>query len=244
MEIIYNPWRGKEVTTRDLDALLNAKNSIEEIVKQAIAKIYYRSDTLPPDFFENGDLLMAGDILRQYVRQLLYIDQKQTPFIPEGLELPVKKLFPFTANGQPRQLLFGGVIDRVHRRGNTLYIVDYKTGAIDNKFESVAELFGEKQHPAVLQILLYSLTLHDRDKQPVVPLLYFLRNSYSETADFSLYDKGKGQAVTDVAAYSGELANAFSQTLSGFFDDQRPIVQTADTKQCEYCPYCAVCNKS
>jgi hypothetical protein len=244
MEIIYKPYLKKEVTAQDLDALLNAKNNIEEIVKQAIAAVYYQAATLPPDFYENGDLLMAADILRQYVRQLLHIDQKQMPFIPEGLELNVRKLFPFTANGQPRQLLFGGVIDRVHRRGNTLYVVDYKTGVIDNNFESVVELFGEKQHPAVLQILLYSLMMSDKAKQPVVPLLYFLRNSYSETADFSLYDKGKGQAVTDIADYAGELAGAFAHTLSGLFDDQRPIVQTTDTKRCEYCPYSVVCNKS
>ncbi|MDR2801625.1 MAG: PD-(D/E)XK nuclease family protein, partial [Prevotellaceae bacterium] len=195
MEIIYLPWLKKEVTAQDLEILLNAKNRIEEIVQQAVADVYYKAASLPPDFYENGDLLIAGDILHQYVRQVLYIDQKQTPFIPEGLELPVRKLFRFTANGQPRQLLFGGAIDRLHRRGNTLYIVDYKTGAIDNKFESIEELFGEKQHPAVLQILLYSLFEHQHTQQPVVPLLYFLRNSYSETADFSLYDKGKAQAV-------------------------------------------------
>ncbi|MDR3350888.1 MAG: PD-(D/E)XK nuclease family protein [Prevotellaceae bacterium] len=244
MEIIYTPWIKKEVTARELDALLNAKNNIEEIVKQAIAAAYYQSDTLPPDFFENGDLLMAGDILHKYVRQLLFIDRQQAPFIPEGMELQVKQLFPFYANGQARQLLFGGVIDRLHRRGNTLYVVDYKTGVIDNKFESIAELFGEKQHPAVLQILLYSMMMHRETKQPVAPLLYFLRNSYSEAADFSLYDKGNKRAVATISDYAEELAGTFAQTLSALFDNNRPITQTADDKQCKYCPYRIVCNKN
>ncbi|MDR0582578.1 MAG: PD-(D/E)XK nuclease family protein, partial [Prevotellaceae bacterium] len=245
MEIIYTPWIKKEVTARDLETLLTDKNHMPtgEIIKQAIAAEYYQSATLPPDFYENGDLLMAGDILDKYVRQLLLIDQKQAPFIPEGLELQVRRLFPFTAGGQPRRLLFGGVIDRLHRRGNTLYVVDYKTGVIDNAFESIDELFGEKQHPAVLQILLYSLFMHQDAKQPVVPALYFLRNSYNETADFSLYDKGNKRAVADIADYAGTLAGAFAHTLSGLFDEHRPIVQTTDNKQCEYCPYRIVCNK-
>ena len=245
MEIIYTPWLKKEVTARDLETLLEDKNHIPiaGIIKQAIAAVYYQSATLPPDFYENGDLLMAGDILHKYVRQLLRIDQKQAPFVPEGLELPVRQLFPFTANGQPRRLLFGGVIDRLHRRGDTLYVVDYKTGVIDNTFESIDELFGGKQHPAALQILLYSLFAQQQAKQPVVPALYFLRNSYHDTADFSLYDKGNKRAVADMADYAGELAGAFAHTLSGLFDEHRPIVQTTDSKQCEYCPYRIVCNK-
>jgi hypothetical protein len=120
--------------------------------------------------------------------------------------------------------------------------VDYKTGVIDNTFESIGELFDGKQHPAVLQILLYSLFAHQHAKQAVVPLLYFLRNSYSDTADFSLYDKENKRAVADIAGYAGELSGAFAHALSSLFDAQRPVVQTTDSKQCEYCPYRIVCN--
>jgi hypothetical protein len=243
MEIIYTPWIKKEVTAQDLETLLHPKGHIEEIVKEAIATTCYQSPSLPPDFYDNGDLLITGDILQKYIRQLLHIDRNLAPFIPQGMELPVRQLFPFSANGQPCQLLFGGIIDRLHRRGNTLYVVDYKTGAVDNAFESIETLFGEKQHPGILQILLYSMMMHRHARQPVIPLLYFLRSAYAEAADFTLYDKGKAQAVEDIADYSEALAAALSRTLSGLFDEHRPVLQTTDSKQCEHCPYNVVCNK-
>jgi len=247
MELIYKPWLGQEVTEDMLNALLKKPAVVMQLVNEAIAREYYKSPQLPPDFSENGDLRIVHEILCRYVRQLLLIDKKQTPFVPEGIEQSFEETIYFTVAEQPQQLLLGGIVDRLHRKGSTWYVVDYKTGRPDNEWESIAELFGSdarKQHPAVLQTLLYAWMVHRQKQQPVVPLLYFLRESHSDAADFTIYNKQEKQPVTDIATYAEALEQALKDKLAELFDPTQPFVQTADAKTCEYCAYKTICNKN
>ncbi len=246
MELVYQPWVGQEVTAAMLDQLLKKTETITQLVDKAIACEYYQAQELPPDYAENGDLQIVHGILCQYIRQLLLVDKKHAPFVPEGIELPVEHTFHFIVGGQPRQLVLGGVIDRLHRKGTMWYVVDYKTGHPDNEFESVVALFGDdarKQHPAVLQTLLYSLIVQHEKQQPVTPLLYFLRESHSDEADFAIRDKSEKQPVVDVANYVGSLNEMLEIKFSELFNIEQPFVQTADSKTCEYCAYRTICNR-
>jgi ATP-dependent helicase/DNAse subunit B len=246
MELIYEQWIGKEITSAIIDNWLNAPDFIQNNVQQAIAKEFYKSESLPAAFRENGDLLMINDIICQYIRQLLLIDKKQAPFVPEGMEVKVNQLFSFTANGQPQQLLLSGIIDRLHRKDADYYVVDYKTGRTDNAFESLDALFGDdraKRHDGILQILLYSTIIHDSKKQKVIPLLYFLRESHSDDADVTIWNKADKIAITDASIYTEELTQLVTNTLNILFDYTQPFVQTTDVKNCEYCAYKAICRK-
>ncbi|MDR1680688.1 MAG: PD-(D/E)XK nuclease family protein [Prevotellaceae bacterium] len=247
MELIYEPLLGCEITEALLNRWYNDLNFIQKNVQQAIAVEFYKSDALPPDFWENGDLMIAYDIICQYVGQLLAMDKKQAPFVPERLEWEAYQAFAFTVNGRPYNIRVGGVIDRLQSRGEKSYIVDYKTGKPDNEFESLADLFGDnrtKRHDGILQILLYSLILQNDKKQKVTPLLYFLRESHSETVDAAIYDKSTKDKVYDIAAYAEELQTLLLNKLSELFDATNPFVQTKDADTCTYCPYAPVCGKN
>jgi len=246
MEIIYAPWISKEMNSAVFEKLLADKQEITKIVEQAIAEIYYQKTALPPDFRENGDLLMTHDILCQYVLQLLLVDSKQAPFVLEGLEYSVQHFFNYFVNEQPQEILFGGIIDRLHRKGNNYFVVDYKTGRPDNEFSSIEELFAndlQKQHPAILQTLLYSLAINAEKKQSVTPLLYFLRESHSNSADFGIWNKTEKEKISDISIYSEELTEFLSKKLTELFNPAIHFAQTTDKKACEYCAYKAICRK-
>ena len=53
-----------------------------------------------------------------------------------------------------------GKADRIEKRGNDIYIIDYKTGAVEQKnleIKELAEIFdAEKKKEKVLQLLLYA----------------------------------------------------------------------------------------
>ncbi len=247
MELIYNQYIQKEITNKEIDHILKDDGRIRNTINQSIAEIYYRKDTLPADFYENGDLLMVHDILFQYIKQLLIIDRKQAPFIPEGLELATGMYIPFTVNGEQKQLLLGGIIDRLHYSNNTWYVIDYKTGLPDNEVDDIDALFGadrKKQHPAILQTLLYSLSIYNEKQQPVTPFLYFLRDSYNEQADFSIYNKESKKIINNIADFAEPLTHLLSEKLSELFDTRYPFTQTTDNKTCEYCPYNTICSKT
>ncbi|MDR2361946.1 MAG: PD-(D/E)XK nuclease family protein [Prevotellaceae bacterium] len=246
MELIYEPLLGNEITEAQLNCWYNDVEFIQKTVQQAVAVAFYKSDSLPPDFWENGDLMIAYDIICQYIRQLLAIDKKQAPFVPEGLEWKVNQTFSFTANSCPYHVCIGGVIDRLHKKGDNWYIVDYKTGKTDNEFESIADLFGgnpTKRHDGILQTLLYSLMLQNDKKQKVTPLLYFLRESYSDTVDVAIHNKSTKEKVLDIAVYAEELQAFLLNKLSELFDLSNPFTQTKDTDTCKYCPYAPICGK-
>jgi CRISPR/Cas system-associated exonuclease Cas4 (RecB family) len=247
MEIIYRPWMGKKVTAEMIDRhYLHEKNALLTIIRQAITEEYYKTAVLPPDFYENGDLIITQDILYQYIKQLLTVDRQQAPFVPEGVEMPFAHSVPLTIDGQETLLRFGGIIDRLHRKDNGLYVVDYKTGHPDKAFETIADLLGndtKRQHPAVLQTMLYALMLHLEKQMPVTPLLYFLRNSYAEAVDFKIVDLSLKQPVSNIADYAEALYVAFKHKLTELFDTSLPFSQTADTKTCKYCPYTHICDR-
>ena len=246
MEIIYAPWIGKEISGSVFDKLLANPKEIEKVVQQSIAEEYYQKPSLPPDFKENGDILIVHDILCQYVKQLLLVDKKQAPFVPEGLEYLTQHYFSFSVNEKMQEISFGGIIDRLHRKGNNWFVVDYKTGATQNEFSTIEELFGneeKKQQPAILQTLLYSLIIYAEKKQPVTPLLYLLRESYDESVDFGIRNKETKEKVNDIAVYAEELTELLSEKLSELFNPSIPFTQTTDKKTCEYCDYKAICRK-
>ncbi|MDR0668145.1 MAG: PD-(D/E)XK nuclease family protein [Prevotellaceae bacterium] len=246
MELLYKPLLGHEVTDVQLNYRYHDLAFIQKTVQQAIAVEFYKSDSLPPDFWENGDLMMVYDIICQYVRQLLAIDKKQAPFTPEKLEWETGQVFSFTANGQSYHIRIDGIIDRVHKKGDNWYIVDYKTGRPDSEFESITDLFGDnpaRRHDGILQILLYSLILQNDKKQRVTPLIYFLRDSHSDRADVAIYDKSAKDKVVDISIYAEELQALLLSKLNELFDLSVPFSQTKDTDTCKYCPYVAVCGK-
>jgi CRISPR/Cas system-associated exonuclease Cas4 (RecB family) len=245
MEFIYQPWIGTEITEQKLDSWLNDTDFIPNRVRQSIAGEYYKAESLPVEFYENGDLLLVYDIICQYIRQLLRVDKKQAPFVPEGLEVMVEQMFPFVASGQAGQIRICGIIDRLHRKGERWYVVDYKTGKADNTFESIAALFGTdrtNRHNGILQTLLYSIIVQNDKKQTTTPLLYSLRESHSDEVDYRIFDKSAQAFVTDAGAYADVLTNLLSEKLGELLDTSRPFEQTPDRCNCDYCSYKPICN--
>ena len=201
----------------------------------------------------NGLQLINRQVIIDYLRKLLRIDCKLTPFAILGLEEPVEKAFYIdTSCGAKQIYLFGNIdrIDKVETEGRArIRVVDYKTGSnADMKVKSIDDIFNpekiENHTDYYLQAILYALILRDShslnpSSLPVSPALLFIQhtagNDYNPTL---LLDK---QPIMDVADYREEFIDHLKQLIEEIFNPDVPFSPTQNTKQCQYCPYRDIC---
>ena len=238
MELLYQPYAGKEVTREMLKGILDDKYLIDNCLSKAFAEIFYKKKQPMPLFGQN---LLVAHVIETYVRQTLQFDHDvRAPFVYHCSEQHINTTWRLT-NGSEVNLK--GVIDRVDEKDGVLHIADYKTGSFVSNFEDVQQLFDTtaKERPkAILQlffyVLLYSL---DTNKQHIKPLLYALRSSFRSVAIFC-----HDNEVQDAADYFDDFCVALDACLTELFDETVPFRPTDQTKRCSYCTFKQICNRS
>ncbi|MDR2027835.1 MAG: PD-(D/E)XK nuclease family protein [Prevotellaceae bacterium] len=252
MEDLYSPLKNRKVTEQDMDRICKNTEQIESLIDRHFANEFYRKESLPDDFYENGKLLIARSVIREYVKGILQYDRKNPGFVLSGFE---EKM---TVNISAGNLTVGlnGTIDRIDMLDKTVRIVDYKTGSgrgIDKrmKFNSVESLFDpdpEKLNKEAFQTFIYSL-IYQKSKNHsgcTVPALYFLRDCYAPDfsyflIDESIKDRENDGQVTDFNVYKNVFEECLTQILQGMFDCNIPFTQTEYSRTCESCPFNKIC---
>ncbi len=247
MEDLYSAYRGQVVTADSLQSLSEDSGKISLAVERALAKDYYHKDSFPDEASDDGKILLLRDIVLKYVKQVIRYDKTQAPFTLEGTELQFEHRVPVQAGGEKRSVKVGGIIDRMDRRGDHLYIVDYKTGGVTDSFKGVGALFGKDaagHNAAALQVMLYSVLQQQKEPaKKVTPKLYFMRKLYGNDNNFLLLDKSAKAPVTAISPYSESFTAALSELLSELFNPAVDFTQTSEKESCKYCDYKKICGR-
>ena len=220
---------------------LNEKDSlIDNLLDQEVIKTY----NLDPNekVVYEGQLLLVGEVVKQFINRILGHDKKYAPFTLEGVELNLEYTMPL--DGHSTSVVLGGKIDRVDRKDHVLRIVDYKTGRDKLDFESVASLFSRegKRNKAAFQTLLYAW-LYNKTKRAtglqVIPGLLNAKNLFDEDLEFGL-EMGR-QKLDDIGTVLSEFEEGLRAVLEELFDPETVFDQTEEVKNCEYCAYKRIC---
>ena len=253
-----------EITADDIDRLLLRRQSAEllqRIISQAVAEELFHlpeGTTQHPPL--NGMQLISTQVVETYLRQLLRIDRELTPFSVICHEKDVSR--SFTING--RTITLGGRIDRIDQVGDTLRIVDYKTGGSQQRpLQSLDEVFDPanvrtKHSDYYLQAMFYSrivqcaalvnngqrITDHHPltiNHQPlkVSPALLFIQHAGQK--DYSPVLSIGGQPVSDIAVCGDTFDDLLRQLLTEILDPATSFQPTSDQQRCLTCPYRALC---
>ena len=212
---------------------------VDEAIKQELFKINDPSRPLPP---LDGLQLINREVIIKYVRQLLEVDRRFTPFRILGLEKYVKT--------QIGNLQVGGIIDRLDSVINPetgadyIRVIDYKTGSRHLKaMPDIEAIFSQeaiKDHSDYyLQTFLYAHIVRSKSPNPVSPCLLFIQHTGGDDYDPTLCI-GK-ESVTDIATYSGEYIKLFESLLDEIFNPQLSFTPTDERKRCETCPFASLC---
>ena len=242
-QVIYTPFISNTITSMMLDELLKEEVTIERAVDEAIKQEFFKitdpSRPLPP---LDGLQLINREVIIKYIRLLLEVDRRFTPFRIIDLEKWV-----YTEIGGMK---VGGIIDRLDSIYNPetgedhIRVIDYKTGSRHIKpLPDVASIFTSeaiKDHSDYfLQTFLYAHIVRSKSSDSVSPCLMFIQHAGGKDYDPTL---GIGrEPVADIATYSDEFISLFQNLLAEIFNPQLSFTPTDDRKRCETCPFASLC---
>jgi hypothetical protein len=224
----------------------HADRTIDLLIDQVFIKAYKLDPHKQVEYA--GQRLVVREVVRRFASRIVEMDEAYAPFTIEALEQE-GLTFPLKLDRLPYEAVLGGKIDRVDRKGDTLRIIDYKTGKDELDFESISSLFSRdgKRNKAAFQTLLYALMyVNSRPAiaRPtamgrVVPGLINRMNLFDEGFTFGL-KLGK-QTVDNVEDLFPEFVANLKALFEELYDPAQPFDQTANTDNCKFCPYSQIC---
>ena len=230
-----------QVVTREvLQQLLKNKATIERAVDEAFHKEL-------PHATIGGLHIINREVIIRYLRQLIEIDLRLTPFTILGLEIDVDRELPVLSHltGLQKPIKIGGRIDRLDQLSDgRIRVVDYKTGSSQLKpMADVDAIFAPAQihnhADYYLQTFVYADIVRRERKEKVSPALLFIQHASKENYDPTLCF-GK-EPILDIAEYSQHFCELLDQKIIEIFSPEVPYRPTTDLKICRSCPYLQMC---
>lgn len=238
--------RGNTIIREDIETLLKESHHIERFVDEAFRTEFFHSEPNVPLKY-NGTQLIVRHVICSYLRQLLTIDKRRTPFKYIESEKKIREIYPINSHGTQLNVLLGGTIDRIDSKQDesgreVTRILDYKTGGSQKKIKSIDELF-QRDKPRdgyVFQAFYYSY-LMSREYRCIAPSLLFMRNTSDEAFEpHILIDQ---HAVEDFSIYYDQFEQLLRETIEEIFNSDIPYTATTNADACKYCKFTALCGK-
>ena len=228
-----------------------------DFVDKAFRTEFFKNNT--PVY--NGEQYIKRGVMHHFLLRLVKMDAEYAPFTYVGSEADIDMPFTITSAGNSISVKLGGTIDRVDCKGDTVSIVDYKTGGGD-KLDgnmSLDDIFAHKAKAAGyhLQAFLYSIALRNAlagncdgwikkitspgDRKISPQLLYIHQKDNAKRGDYVVNVEKK--PVNNIADIETEYMSRLQSVLEEIFDVDKPFLPATDCKKCEYCDYKEICGK-
>ena len=230
MQKLYEPYIQHLVTESDVQQIIDSLTD-------------ERWEELPIDDIRTDQLALL--IVKNYVCNILRYDQKQAPFIYMNGEQKVQAKLQMSNIGS---VPFYGYIDRLDKQGNTLRVIDYKTGKALMEYRDTEHIFDRKENQdKALQTMLYCWLLEQdkpqllRNTAHIAPHIYPVRSmAKADEVQTLVHQKGNTDFVWNEEV-KAEFIEGLSALLRELFDPAVPFMPTAVGKRCEHCAFAALC---
>ena len=201
----------------------------------------------------NGIQLINSAVIVKYIQQLLRNDLRYAPFTFIGSEQRIFENIEICTSTGDIQSRIGGIIDRIDSKGESLRIVDYKTGGDADTPANVQSLFipDKKRSNYVFQTFLYASIVckklrEKNDSRLVAPALLYIHRAasekYSPVIQMGEPRKPK-EPVDNFAQYEGDFRENLKTLLEDIFNPDISFTQTEIEDKCAYCDFRALCKK-
>lgn len=244
MELLYQDFIGREVQKDHLKALLVNKHKIEQVVRAAFAKEYYKDKDLN-DVKISGKNILVKDHLETYLVQLLKNDLAFAPFTVVALEGQYEAPFDLNLPEGKERIILGGTIDRIDESASGTRIIDYKTGrSLKLNFREIAQFYERDKHgrpKEIFQTLIYSeIFRRSTGTNSLLPTIYKIDDFFGDEFHPEVIRNGE-------RLYYEQVAQAFQESLDELltevFSSNNEYEQTEDERKCRTCPYNVICRR-
>lgn len=243
---------GKLISKENLETLLKDEVRLQTYVDNGFKELFFN---LPPNEQPeyNGIQLINSAVIVKYIQQLLRNDLRYAPFTFVGSEQRIfENIEIYTPTGDIQSRI-GGIIDRIDSKGESLRIVDYKTGGDADTPANVQSLFipDKKRSNYVFQTFLYASIVckklrEKNDSRLVAPALLYIHRAasenYSPVIQMGEPRKPK-EPVDNFAQYEGDFRENLKTLLEDIFNPDISFTQTEIEDKCAYCDFKALCKK-
>lgn len=243
---------GKLISRENLETLLKDEVRLQTYVDNGFKELFFN---LPPNEQPeyNGIQLINSAVIVKYIQQLLRNDLRYAPFTFVGSEQRIfENIEIYTPTGDIQSRI-GGIIDRIDSKGESLRIVDYKTGGDADTPANVQSLFipDKKRSNYVFQTFLYASIVckklrEKNDNRLVAPALLYIHRAasenYSPVIQMGEPRKPK-EPVDNFAQHEGDFRENLKTLLEDIFNPDVSFTQTEIEDKCAYCDFKALCKK-
>ena len=246
-QLIYTELSAHEkiIQKTDIERLLHDEVRLQRYVDRAFKEKFFKVPLdAKPEY--NGLQLINSKVISLYIKQLLRNDLRYAPFEMVGTEQPVREEMLVNTSAGPLRICIGGTIDRMDIKGDTLRIVDYKTGGTPKTPACIEQLFtpAEGRPNYIFQTFLYASIVCRNQSFKVAPALLYIHRASSD--DYSpVIEMGAPRTpkipVSDFSLFAPEFRERLCTLLEEIFDERIPFVQTECTSHCEYCDFRSLC---
>lgn len=243
---------GKLISRENLETLLKDEVRLQTYVDNGFKELFFN---LPPNEQPeyNGIQLINSAVIVKYIQQLLRNDLRYAPFTFIGSEQRVFENIEICTSTGDIQSRIGGIIDRIDSKGESLRIVDYKTGGDADTPANVQSLFipDKKRSNYVFQTFLYASIVckklrEKNDSRLVAPALLYIHRAasekYSPVIQMGEPRKPK-EPVDNFAQHEGDFRENLKTLLEDIFNPDISFTQTEIEDKCAYCDFRALCKK-
>ena len=243
---------GKLISKENLETLLKDEVRLQTYVDNGFKELFFN---LPPNEQPeyNGIQLINSAVIVKYIQQLLRNDLRYAPFTFVGSEQRIFENIEICTSTGDIQSRIGGIIDRIDSKGESLRIVDYKTGGDADTPANVQSLFipDKKRSNYVFQTFLYASIVckklrEKNDSRLAAPALLYIHRAasenYSPVIQMGEPRKPK-EPVDNFAQYEGDFRENLKTLLEDIFNPDISFTQTEIEDKCAYCDFRALCKK-
>lgn len=243
---------GKLISRENLETLLKDEVRLQTYVDNGFKELFFNlPQNEQPEY--NGIQLINSAVIVKYIQQLLRNDLRYAPFTFVGSEQRIfENIEIYTPTGDIQSRI-GGIIDRIDSKGESLRIVDYKTGGDADTPANVQSLFipDKKRSNYVFQTFLYASIVckklrEKNDSRLVAPALLYIHRAasekYSPVIQMGEPRKPK-EPVDNFAQHEGDFRENLKTLLEDIFNPDISFTQTEIEDKCAYCDFRALCKK-
>lgn len=193
----------------------------------------------------DGEQFINREVLHHLLKRLIRMDAAHAPFEYVGSEEEICFEHALVLHDSTNLVLrIGGRADRIDRRGDTIEIIDYKTGGEEEVPDNLAQVFAhEGRHPGyIFQALLYSVAAleNKKDNVKVSPsLIYIHKKNNARREDFVV--KIDGNPLLDTRHLRNDFRQMLDEKLKEMFDISMPFAPTDDEERCKWCDFKHIC---
>lgn len=243
---------GKLISKENLETLLKDEVRLQTYVDNGFKELFFNlPQNEQPEY--NGIQLINSAVIVKYIQQLLRNDLRYAPFTFVGSEQRIFENIEICTSTGDIQSRIGGIIDRIDSKGESLRIVDYKTGGDADTPTNVQSLFiqDKKRSNYVFQTFLYASIVckklrEKNDSRLVAPALLYIHRAasenYSPVIQMGEPRKPK-EPVDNFAQYEGDFRENLKTLLEDIFNPDISFTQTEIEDKCAYCDFRALCKK-